>query len=408
MRGFHQRIPLAEALQRITGALTAAEGDEVAVADAHGRILLEDACAVRPVPAFDRSAMDGFAVFAERTFPATSYDPVSLDIVGQSLPGAPHDGDVEPDQAVRIMTGAPVPAGADAVVPAEFAEEGAHGKRVFIQGPVAPGKNVSRVGEDLEQGAVGVARGRRLRPQDLGVLASIGLDRVLVASRPRVRVVATGDEIVRPGTELDPFHVFDADTPMLGALIERWGGDGSDPLFLPDDEARLRRTLGTLARDGGVDVVLVTGGTSVGTEDHAPQVLAGLGELLVHGVALRPASPLGFGVVEGKPVFLLPGNPVACLCAFDVAVGPALRALQGLDPDPPYNRVTLPLVQRLASVAGRTDYARVQATDDGVLPIAVSGASVLTTATRADGFVVVPADVEGWDAGDPVEVHLYA
>ena len=156
-----------------------------------------------------------------------------------------------------------------------------------------------------------------------------------------------------------------------------------------------------------MDLVLISGGSSVGEEDHTPGLIAEAGRLVFHGVALRPAGPVAFGIVDGKPVFGLPGNPVSCLCAFDLLAGPCLRRLQGLPALEPYRRVRLPLARRLASVAGRVDYARVVLTERELEPVSVSGASILTTAVRADGWVLVPADVEGWDEGEVVEVRLY-
>lgn len=406
MRGFHNRVPLAEALDRIVDAVhPLGTGETVPLRDAPGRLLAVDLRAPRAVPGFDRSAMDGFAVRAERTFPATAYDPVILTVAGESLPGAPWEEPLPPGGAVRIMTGAPLPAGADAVVPAEFAEESRG--LVRISGPVAPGKNVGRRGEDVAEGAVALPVGRLLRPQDVGLAAALGAERLSVAPRPRMAILATGDEIVRAGAEAGPWQVFDANSPMLGALVGRWGGVPGSTSLQPDEAPRIRRALQRMVAAPSADIVVVTGGSSVGREDHAPGILADMGRLEFHGVALRPAGPVGFGVVSGKPVFLLPGNPVACLCAFDLLVGPALRRLQGLPPEPPYARARMPLARRLSSVAGRTDYARVATGPEGVEPIAVSGASILSTATRADGYVVVPEAVEGWDPGERVEVHLY-
>lgn len=406
MRGFRTRVSLDEARKRIVDAVAPlGTTEDVPLRDALGRILAAEVRAPRPVPAFDRAAMDGWAVEASRTFPATSYDPVVLEVAGESFPAAPFAEALSGARAVRIMTGAPLPAGADAVVPAEFAEE-ARGF-VRIAGAVTPGKHVGRAGEDLAEGDLVLAAGRRLRPQDLGILAAVGLEEVEAALRPRAAVLATGDEIVKAGARLAPFQVYDADTPMLVGLLDLWGGRAGPPSLQPDDPARLRRAVARAAASASVDLVLVTGGSSVGTEDHVPGLIADLGELLFHGVALRPAGPVGFGTVEGKPVFALPGNPVSCLCAFDLLVGPCLRRLQGLPATEPYRSVRLPLARRLSSVAGRTDYARVALTDTGLEPVAVSGASILTTAVRADGWVLVPPEIEGYEAGDVVEVRLY-
>jgi len=406
MRGFRTRVSLEEARKRIVDAVSPLGAtDEVPLREALGRILAAGVDAPRPVPAFDRAAMDGWAVEASRTFPATAYDPVVLEVAGESLPAAPFGETLSGARAVRIMTGAPLPAGADAVVPAEFAEE-ARGF-VRIAGAVTPGKHVGRVGEDLAEGDLVLPAGHQLRPQDLGILAAVGLEKVEVAPRPRAAILATGDEIVKAGARLSPFQVYDADTPMLVGLLDRWGGRSGTPSLQPDDAARLRRVLSRAAANAAVDLILVTGGSSVGTEDQVPGLLADLGELVFHGVALRPAGPVGFGVIEGKPIFALPGNPVSCLCAFDLLVGPCIRRLQGMPATEPYRSVRLPLARRLSSVAGRADYARVALTEKGIEPVAVSGASILSTAVRADGWVLVPPGVEGYEAGEVVEVRLY-
>jgi molybdopterin molybdotransferase len=303
------------------------------------------------------------------------------------------------------MTGAPVPEGADAVVPAEHAAE-ARGF-VRIAAAVAPGKHVGRTGEELAAGAVAVPLGRVLRPQDLGLLGALGREAIRVAPRPRAAILSTGDEVVRAGTEPGPHRVHDADTPLLAGLVERWGGRVGPCSLQPDEPARIRRALLRSLASPAVDLVLLAGGTSVGTADHAPAVLAELGRLVFHGVALRPGAPAGFGVADGKPVLLLPGNPVACLAVFDLLAGPCLRRLQGLAPVPPYPRVRLPLAARLASAAGRADYVRVAAGPGGVAPVAGAGASDLASAARADGWILVPAEVEALEAGTPVEVHLH-
>jgi molybdopterin molybdotransferase len=406
MRGFRERVTLEEARRRIVLSVSPLGKSETApLREALDRVLAEDVLAPRAVPSFDRSAMDGYAVEAARTFSATAYDPVVLELAGESMPAAPFEGRLSGARTIRIMTGAPLPDGADAVVPAEFAEE-TRGL-VRVSGPVTPGRHVSRAGEDLAEGATVLSSGRTLRPQDLGILAAVGLEQVAVAPRPRASVVATGDEIARSGTELGPWQVHDADTPMLAGLLERWGARTGTTTLQPDDLPRLRRALGRAVGNASTDLVLVTGGSSVGREDHVPGLLAEAGRLVFHGVALRPAGPVAFGVVEGKPVFALPGNPVSCLCAFDLLVGPCIRRLQGLPAIEPYRRARLPLARRLASVAGRADYARVAVTDGGLEPVSVSGASILSSAVRADGWVLVPPEVEGYEEGEAVEVRLY-
>jgi len=195
----------------------------------------------------------------------------------------------------------------------------------------------------------------------------------------------------------------DSNSVMLAALVRRDGGVPTVAPIVPDRRGAVRTAL----EQPRTDVILISGGSSVGQEDHAPRVLAELGELPVHGVALRPASPAGVGFLNGRPVFLLPGNPVSCLCAYDLFAGRSIRRLGGRAPELPYATVTLPLARKLASAVGRVDYVRVQIKDGKVEPLATSGAAILSSTTRADGFVLVPRDSEGAAAGDPVQIYLY-
>jgi molybdopterin molybdotransferase len=315
---------------------------------------------------------------------------------------------VGPGGAVRIMTGAPLPAGADAVLQAEDAEElpaAAGGPpRVRVTEPVPPGRHVGRRGEDVAEGSVVLRAGRLLRPQDVGVLASVGASPAPVVRRPTIAILITGDELLPCGARPEGFRIVDSNSVMLAALARRDGGLPAPPRMVADRREAVREAL----QSAEADVVLVSGGSSVGREDHAPRVLAELGELCVHGVALRPASPAGFGFLPGgRPAFLLPGNPVSCLCAYDLFAGPAVRRLGGRPADLPHRRVTLPLARKIASAVGRLDYVRVRVRDGRVEPLATSGASILSSTTRADGFVLVPPDSEGWPAGESVEIYLY-
>jgi molybdopterin molybdotransferase len=345
--------------------------------------------------------MDGYAVRAEETFGAGPYNPLELQVLGEALPGRAFAGHVQSGQAVRIMTGAPVPAGADAIVPAEVAQE--EGGRLRVTEPVSPGRHVGRRGEDVEPGRTVLPAGRRLRPQDLGLLASIGVASVSVVRRPRVAILITGDELLPPGARPEGCRIVDSNSVMLAALVERDGGEPEVAPLIPDRRAAVRAAL----EGADADVLLVSGGSSVGQEDHAPVVLAELGELAVHGVALRPASPTGVGFLGGRPVFLLPGNPVSCLCAYDLFAGRAVRRLGGCPAEMPYRTTGLRLAGKISSAVGRVDYARVRVRDQQAEPLAVSGASILSTTTASDGFVLVPRDSEGYPPGAVVTVYLY-
>jgi len=273
---------------------------------------------------------------------------------------------------------------------------------VLAMDGVSPGKHVGQPGEDVRTGTTILSAGRRLRPQDVGVLSSIGVAEIGVIRRPRVRIVVTGNELLPPGSSPQGSRIVDANSPMLAALIKRDGGVAINPGIVPDDPAAILAAL----RDDA-DVIVVSGGSSVGQEDHAPSLVAEHGELGIHGVAMRPSSPAGLGTLDGRLVFLLPGNPVSCLCAYDFFAGRALRALGGRRQDWPYVTKQLPLCRKLVSAVGRLDYARVRIVGGEVEPLAISGASVLSSTTRADGFVLVPEDSEGSPPGATVTVYLY-
>jgi molybdopterin molybdotransferase len=272
---------------------------------------------------------------------------------------------------------------------------------------VAPGKHVGQIGEDVQAGDVVVTRGRRLRPQDVGLLASVGAGEVPVIRRPLVKLVVTGDELLLPGSAPKDSSIVDSNSLVLAALVRRDGGVLRATEHVPDKKDAVRAAI-EAAPD---DVVLVSGGSSVGPEDHAPTVLADIGELAVHGVAMRPSSPAGFGFfgpeARKKLVVLLPGNPVSCLCAYDFFAGPAIRALGGLPRAWPYPRLSCRAGAKFVSELGRVDYVRVRVDGDQVFPIMTSGASILSSTTRADGVVIIPAGEEGHAEGDPVEVLLY-
>jgi molybdopterin molybdotransferase len=401
MRGFRDRTDVSEVINLIDARVRLLGPETITVADAGDRVLAENVRAEAAVPGFDRAAMDGYAVIARETFGAGAYNPLALQIAGDSRPGRPFAGEVVSGQAVRIMTGAPVPAGADAVLPAEVAQE--DDGMIQVVEPVSPGRHIGRRGEDVEPGQTVLKAGRVLRPQDLGLLASLGTASVSVIGCPRVEILITGDELLPAGSTPSGCRIVDSNSVMLAALVRRDGGEPRSAPPLPDRRDLLREAMSV----SNADVLLISGGSSVGVEDHAPGLLAELGDLAVHGVTLRPASPTGVGFIGERPVFLLPGNPVSCLCAYDLFAGRAIRILGGRCPDLPYRREDLPLADKISSAVGRVDYVRVRISNGHAAPLAVSGASLLSTTTAADGFVLVPRDSEGYPPGAVVTVYKY-
>jgi molybdopterin molybdotransferase len=400
-RGFARRQTVEAALAWLDAQLTPLGGELAPLQTAAGRVLAAPVLSDVDVPGFDRATMDGYAVAAESTQGATSYNRMPLVVIGDSLPGRAFNGSVAAGEAVRIMTGAPLPSGSDAVLPFEFAEDGA-GDCVTVLAAVSPGKHVGRRGEDVVRGTTLFERGRVLRPQDVGVLSSIGVAQVRVVRRPLVRLVVTGNELLPSGSRPHEYRIADANGPMLAALVARDGGIVDFPGLVPDEADAVRDAL-----HADADVVIVSGGSSVGIEDLAPALVARHGELAVHGIAMRPSSPTGLGRIGDRLVFLLPGNPVSCLCAYDFFAGRAIRALGGRTKAWPYRPIRAPLARKISSPIGRLDYARVQVVDGVAEPLAVGGASVLTSTTRGDGFVIVPAESEGFPPGADVKVWLY-
>ncbi len=401
MRGFRDRVEVADALALLDARLSPLRSETVPTIDSAGRVLALEIRSEAAVPTFDRAAMDGYALRAQETFGAGAYSPVELMVVGESMPAKPFAGEVRAGQAVRIMTGAPMPAGADAVLQAEAAAESDGVLRVTE--PVPPLRHVGRRGEDVSVGQVVLPAGRVLRPQDLGLLASIGVSQIAVVRRPAVTILVTGDELLQAGSRPEGFRIVDSNSPMLAALVQRDGGISRQIKLIPDNRDAIREAM----QSSLGEVLLISGGSSVGREDHAPSILAELGELPIHGLALRPASPAGIGFLGGRIVFLLPGNPVSCLCAYDLFASRAVRRFGGRSAELPYRKLKLPLGEKIVSAVGRVDYVRVKVFGGRVEPIAVSGASLLSTTTAADGFVLVPRDLEGYGPCEEVDVYLY-
>lgn len=420
MRGFRDRRTVAEALAILSARTGPLPAEAVPVSECVGRVVARDVAAAVAVPHFARAAMDGYALAGESTFGATTYAPVELFVVGEVRAGRGSLPPIRAGQAVRITTGAPVPEGADAVLMAENAEERPLAEAratppegalalVRVREPVAPGKHVGAIGEDVPAGATVVTAGRRLRPQDAGVLASTGVIEVPAVRRPTVRILITGDELLRPGSVPSGSSIVDTNSLVLTALAARDGAAGCAIEYVRDARDDVREAMSRAIED----VILVSGGSSVGPEDHAPLVLAEIGEVTVHGVAMRPSSPAGFGFLPARkgaretPVFLLPGNPVSCLCAYEFFAGPTIRALGGRSREWPHRRKACTVARKIVSELGRTDYTRVKVEGDLVSPIMTSGASILSSTTRADGVVIVPADHEGHGEGESVTVLLY-
>ncbi len=403
MRGFAERITVEDALAWLDAEL-ARQGtlgsETVALDEAAGRVLAGEAVSEVNVPNFQRAMMDGYALRAADIADASAENAIPLEVVAECTPGQYHDGEIRPGQAIRIMTGAPLPAGVDSVLPVEHTT--VVDEQVQAVRSLDAGKNLGSIGEDIRGGDTLFPKGRVLRPQDIGVLSSVGHAQVEVVRRPRVRIVVTGNELLPAGEKPQGHAIVDANGPMLEALVTRDGGVPNHPGIVPDDRDAIRAAI-----EDDADLVITSGGSSVGQEDHVPTLLAEHGELAIHGVAMRPAAPIGIGTLNGRLVVLLPGNPVACLWGYDLIASRAIRSLGGRTKDWPYRSTTKTLTREIKSPVGRLDYVRVTIDGDEFEPVKSSGASVLSSTTRADGFVVVPTESGGHSPGAQLSVFLY-
>ncbi|NUP07250.1 MAG: molybdopterin molybdotransferase MoeA [Polyangiaceae bacterium] len=391
-----------DALALIVRDAFALRSEVVPIESCHGRVLAEEVVAGVNVPPYARSAVDGFAVSASDLLSASEGAPVLLTVTGSSRPGSSPAPALRLGTSVRVATGAPVPDGADAVVMREVVEE--HDGIARFTRAVPSRKHVITPGEDVSAGEVLLRRGRRLRPQDLGMVASLEIGALLVVRSPRVEILVTGDEIVAPGVSRTGTKIVDSNSIVVRLLAARDGAIVLPVRYVPDEPSAIEQAF----RQSDADVILVSGGTSAGDEDHAPRVLASVGTLSVHGVDARPGGPTSFGRLGERWVVLLPGHPVACLAGYELFAGPLLRKLEGRGHEWPHAVVEAPLADALESVAGRTDYVRVVIDDGVVRPLSHhTGASNLSSAVRADGAILVPSDAARLERGSIVRVHLY-
>lgn len=390
--GFAEFTRTAAARERLLEAVTPLERTEaVPLGAADERVVATPVDARRAVPHYERAAMDGYAVRANETFDATDRSPASFR-VGDS---------VGPGTAVRVHTGSELPPGANAVVKVESTDGSGDDLSVFEAVP--EGANVAPIGEDVAAGQRLFDAGHRLRPSDIGLLKAVGMDTVEVYERPRVSVIPTGEELVQ--TDPEPGEVIETNGQTVTQYVERWGGDPTYRDVVTDDADALREAV---ERDLDHDIVVTTGGSSVGERDLVPDVVGELGEVLVHGVALKPGYPVALGVVEGTPVLMLPGYPVACIVTAVQFLRPALERAGHL-PDPSVPTTEATLARKIPSEVGIRTFARVTLDDDEetATPTRAKGAGVLSSVALAEGWVVVPEGQEGYAEGETVAVEQW-
>ncbi len=401
MKPIKETIPLDEARQLIADACRPIERTErVRLVDANGRVAAAGVTSTRDVPPFSRAGMDGYAVRAEDTFGASRYEPKTLRVIEKVYTGQVPTKSVETGTAVEIATGAPMPTGADAVVMVEETEKAGEAVRVLT--PVYPRQNVGRQGADIVVGQTVIAHGDVLNPSRIGALAALGTAEVEVFAKPTVAILSTGNEIADPGEELKPGQIYDINKFTLSTIIAEHGG-------VPMPFATAQDTIDALeaAIDAcsACDVLVFSGGSSVGERDLILDVIGRKGEIVFHGIAVKPGKPTVFGTINGKPMFGMPGYPTSCLSNAYMLLVPALREMARLKPRH-LPTVSLPLGQRIVSTTGRHQFYTVRIVDGQAMP-AFKASGDITSMSQADGYIEIPAQTDLVEKGEIVEVKLF-
>ncbi|NJD55327.1 MAG: molybdopterin molybdotransferase MoeA [Nitrospirae bacterium] len=382
------------------------------IQQALGMVCAEPVIAAEDVPAFARSTVDGYAVRAEDTFGATESMPGYLNLSAEIFMGERASGTVADDLACKIPTGGMLPVGADAVVMFEHVQV-IDNKMIEVMKPVAPGENVIQPGEDIRRGEPVLMKGRRIRPQDIGACAGTGVLEVKVFERPVVSIISTGDEIVPAGRKPDIGQIRDTNSYTIAAMVQEAGGVPVRKGIFRDDYAAIRDAVQDAMKDS--DAIAVSGGTSVGTKDMIARIIGDIGNpgILFHGVSLKPGKPAIGGVMNGVPIFGLPGHPAAVSVCFDIFIKPVLELLSGLDSRPAYRLrgvVRARLSRNVPSSQGREEHVRamIEEREDGLWAVPILGKSgLIRTLVEADGTFVIPVNRNGVEKGELVDVRLF-
>ena len=402
LKGFEKLTKIDEALSIFLKKLKPERlgSEQIPIHAALGRVTAEDVQAKNDLPPFDRSAMDGYALKAQDTFGASQFNPKTFKLT--------ENEEVREGEARQIWTGNPLPRGADAVVMLEYTKSIKDKIEVGIT--VTPDGNVSKKGEDVQRGEVAIEAGTRLKPHHLGLLAALGETHVNVVKKPKVAILSTGNELVELGRKPKPNQIVDTNRLIFSSMCQELGAEPLDLGVAKDDLKEISAKIREGLERG--DVVITTGGTSVGYPDLVPMAVNQIGTpgVIVHGIAMRPGMPTALAILQGKPVFILSGNPVAAIIGFEVFARPLLLKLLGVEKEPrPVLKARL--TRRTASALGRRVFLRVRVFERNgeffAEPVRIKGSGVLSTMTKANGYVEIPENREGLEEGESVIVHLF-
>jgi len=364
------------------------------------RHIAEDIDALLDSPSFDRSAMDGYAIKAEDTFGFSETNPAYLKVVDRIGAGDVSKVILKRSEAVKIATGAPIPEGADAVVMEEYTYEKNDNLEVLTT--LTPGENVAPLGEDFKQGDKLLKAGKLLSPHDIGLISSAGYDTVNVFKKPKIGIITTGNELVMSKSEIKGAKIINSNYYTLKALVESTLAV-PDVTHCVDDAEKVKKQIEKFL--GSCDAIITTGGTAISKGDVVVDVVRKMGEVLIHGVALRPGKPFGFGVINEKPIFMLSGYPVASMVQFDVFTRSYLLKMQNIHKE--FQIIKKTASRKIASTLGRTDYIRAKTDGNMVSSLKIEGSGIIRSMVESDCYIIIEENVEGITKGEECDVLLY-
>jgi len=407
--GFSKLTMLEDALEKVFSQVQLSPIETVKTIDSLNRVLAEDITSKMNIPPFNRSAMDGYALIAEDTFGASQKNPKTIRKVGIIEIGETTELKINKDEGVRISTGAPTPKGANAVIKIEDTEINDDGI-ITLYAPLVPGKNISKEGEDIKEGTEVLKKGTELKAEHIALLSSLGYETIKCRKKPAISVFASGDELIEVGNLHEPGKIYNSNTPMLSNLVKLYGGLVIKGETIKDDKDIIKNEILNVSNTS--DIIIFTGGTSVGTKDFLPEIIHEIGTVFTHGIAMRPGSPILIGNVENSLIFCLPGTPVAAYVCFLKVVGPAIRKMMGCSKlDPRVEIYGFISKDVPVSSMGFLNFLRVkiERTREKIVahPVKLKGSGVIRSLTESDGIVDIPSYQEGLKKGDLVSIMLF-
>lgn len=380
------------------------EYEEVEIEHATGRVSYEDVVSPVSLPPFRRAMVDGFALRARDTFSATKYSPAKLKIIAKLDAGNRFKSELEENSAIKVNTGAQLPASADAVVKVEDCEE--KGGYVHVFSPIPKGKNVGEVGEDLKKGEKILFKFQEIQPQDIALLAACGIRKVRVFRKIKASIIATGSELVTPGNKLEEGKIYDANSFLIISFLKSLGCEIENSGIVEDSREKIEEKI----KEADGDFLLISGATSKGEKDFVPEVIKGIGKMHFRGVRIRPGHPFSFGTACDKPAFLLPGFPVACFVILELFLKPFIKKAYNQSMESRRIKLKAELKHRIASKLGIAEFVRLRVFRGKnkifAEKVATKGAGVITTLTKANAYAIIPENIEGLREGEEIEAYL--